>query len=69
MRLVTRIVVELPETIAEAIGHEARRLLLGRRAYIRYLLAVVAAEVAAVRALEPRDSHPDGRPLPDPAGR
>lgn len=49
MRLVTRIVLDVPDAVAGAIAQEARKLLLGRRAYIRYLLAAAAAEIDSVR--------------------
>ncbi len=42
-----RLVIDLPDQVADALGREARRLLLRRRAYVRSLLAAVAAAAAA----------------------
>jgi hypothetical protein len=61
---VTRIVIELPESIAEVLRHEARRLLLGRRAYIRYLLAAVASQADAATATRPGELEGNRAPFP-----
>jgi hypothetical protein len=64
---VTRIVIELPESVAEALHHEARRLLLGRRAYVRYLLAAVAGEVNSLRTSDANQPGATPVPAPQPA--
>ena len=41
------ITVEVPADVADALSYQARALLLGRRAYIRAVLAAVAEQAKA----------------------
>ena len=58
------ITVEVPAEVADALSHQARALLLGRRAYIRAVLAAVAEQAnvtsdARRGALPPRPATGD----------
>ena len=53
--------VEIPDGVADALASQARALLLGRRAYVRAVLAAVAEQSQRDTLREPRagvDPHP-----------
>ena len=53
------ITVEVPADVAEALSRQARALLLGRRAYVRAVLAAVAEQAKAGAAARPTAVAPN----------
>ena len=56
--LVVRITVDVPAEVAEALARRPRTLLIGRRAYVRAVLAAVAAQAPDACATQDR-RHPE----------
>jgi hypothetical protein len=54
------ITVQVPDLVADALTRQARALLLGRRAYVRAVLAAVASQ--ADRDRSPADTPGNGVP-------
>jgi hypothetical protein len=62
-----RIAVEVPQAVADELARQARNQLLGRRTYVRALLAAVAAEAKRSRLQRAGDTFRD-RPRGGPTG-